>query len=192
MEFWKKVKTALSGGAETVSGKTIEWSHLAKLRWEHRNIQGVFQKNLNELGQKTYQLHAERREKQILDETREIIQKLNSLEEELNAKKQEIDEIVSKGVDRTELNQFKKDLELGDGKIVQVALNENSKIAGKKLMEIKIPQNALVGTIVRNAKVIIPDGKTVFQAGDKVTLIGEKDDVEKAIQILEKTKDSSA
>jgi len=45
-----------------------------------------------------------------------------------------------------------------------------------------LPEDALVGTIIRHEEVIIPDGETVFELGDKVTLLGKREDVEKTIE----------
>lgn len=184
MNLWEKIKSTVSGGVETISDRTSEWSHIAKLRWEENNIQRSLEKSMNELGGKVYQLHVEQRESQLIDETKEIIEKIKTFEGQLQDKKGEIQQIIERGVDAKQLKEFRKDLELGDGKIEQVVVDKNSKIANKKLQEVKFPKNVLVGAIVRNERVIIPDGKTAFQPGDKVTLIGEKEDVTAAIKIL--------
>ena len=184
MNIWEKIKSKLSEGVETISDKTSEWSHIAKLRWEEHNIQRSLEQSKNELGGKVYQLHVEQRESQLIDETKEIIQKIKTFDGQLENKKSEIQQIIERGVDARQLKEFRKDLELGDGKIEQIVVDESSKIVGKKLLEVKFPKNVLVGAIVRNEHVIIPDGKTFFQSGDKVTLLGEKDDVAEATQIL--------
>ena len=185
MSVWEKIKKGLGVGVETVSEKTGELSTLAKLNWEKFKIQKSFEKELNKLGGKVFQMHVENREKDLTSETKEIVQKLKELEEQLQAKVNEIKEVSDTGeIDKKHLKEFKHDLELGDGTIEQLVIDEQCKIAGKKLMEIKFPENVLVGAIVRDEKVIIPDGNTVFQQGDKVTLLGEKDDVEEAIKMI--------
>jgi len=75
-------------------------------------------------------------------------------------------------------------LELGGGAIEQVIIDENSPILNKKLMDIKLPKKVLLGAIVRNEKMIVPHGQTVIKKGDRITLLGESEDVEKAIQSL--------
>ena len=90
MSFWDKFKSAFSEGVEKVSSKTFEWSDLAKLKWEQRNIQTSIDEVLNELGGKVYQLHVDQQEDQLIAATEEIISKLTSLEEELSEKGQEI------------------------------------------------------------------------------------------------------
>ena len=179
MKLWEKIKTGFSGSVETISDKTSEWSQLAKLRWEQQSIEKSIEKSHNELGGMVYQLHVENQQDQLIEQTKEIIQKLKTLEEQLRQKQDEIKEIIEKGVDVKQLKEFRKDLELGDGAIDQLVIEENSKIIGKKLMEIKFPKNVLVGAVVRDEQVIIPDGKTTFHQGDRVTLLGEKENVEK-------------
>jgi K+/H+ antiporter YhaU regulatory subunit KhtT len=185
MSVWEKIKQGLGVGVETVSEKTEELSNLAKLNWEKFRLQKSFEKELNLLGGKVFQLHIDNREKELSKETTENVKKLKELEEQLQAKVAQIEEMSAKGeIDKKHLKEFKKDLELGDGTIEQFVIAENSKIVGKKLMEIKLPDNVLVGAIVREEKVIIPDGNTVIQTGDKVTLLGEKDEVEEAAEIM--------
>jgi len=185
MNLWEKIKKGFGVGVEVVSEKTEELSTLAKLNWEKLRIQKSIDKELNKLGGIVYQLHVESRGKELSKETEDVVQKLNELEEQLQAKVKQIEEVGDKGtIDKKQLKEFKKDLELGDGAIEQLLIDENCKIAGKKLMEIKFPENVLVGAIVREEKVIIPDGNTIIQKGDKVTLLGEKDEVEDAIQMI--------
>lgn len=185
MNLWEKIKKGFGAGVETVSEKTDELATLAKLNWEKFKIQKSLEKEMNKLGGKVYQLHIEKREKELSIETEDIVQRLNTLEEQLQQKVKEIEEVSDKGtVDKKQLSEFKKDLEMADGTIEQIVIEENSKIIDKKLMEIKFPDNVLLGAIVREGKVIIPDGNTVIQKGDKVTLLGEKDEVNEAVQIM--------
>lgn len=185
MSLWEKIKKGFGVGVEAVSEKTEELSVLAKLNWEKFKIQKSIEKELNKLGGKVFQMHVEKREKEFSNETKDLLQKLDELEEQLQAKTEEIKEVSDKGeIDKKHLKEFKQDLELGDGSIEQLVIDEKYKIAGKKLMEIKFPENVLVGAIVREEKVIIPDGNTVIQKGDKVTLLGEKDDVDEAVKMI--------
>jgi trk system potassium uptake protein TrkA len=45
---------------------------------------------------------------------------------------------------------------------------ETSSIVGKPLRKLSVPKGALVGSIVREDEVIIPDGETIIQVGDRV------------------------
>ena len=185
MNLWEKIKKGFGAGVVTVTEKTDALSTIARLNWEKFKIQKSIEKEMNKLGGTVYQLHVESREKDLLNETSDIVRKLNELEEQLQAKVEEIKEASNKGeIDKKQLKEFKHDLELGDGAIEQLVIDDKCKIAGKKLMEITFPANVLVGAIVRDDKVIIPDGNTVIQTGDKVTLLGEKDDVKDALKMI--------
>jgi K+/H+ antiporter YhaU regulatory subunit KhtT len=185
MSLWEKIKTGFGMGVELVSEKTEELSTLAKLNWEKFKIQKSIEKEFNKIGGKVFQLHIENREQDLPDEIKNIIPKLNELEQQLQAKIEEIKEVSDKGaIDKKHLNEFKHDLELGDGAIEQLFVDEKCKIADKKLKQIKFPENVLVGAIVRQGKVIIPDGNTVIRKGDKLTLLGEKQDVQEALKMI--------
>ncbi|MFQ6050140.1 MAG: Trk system potassium transporter TrkA [Candidatus Hydrothermarchaeota archaeon] len=65
--------------------------------------------------------------------------------------------------------------------IVEYMVSENKKIVGKRLKDIKMPKDSIVGMIIRGNKTIIPSGNEVIQARDKVivfTLTKCIDDVE--------------
>jgi trk system potassium uptake protein TrkA len=66
--------------------------------------------------------------------------------------------------------------------IEAVAL-ETSDLVGKPLREVHFPKDAIVGAVVRNSKVIIPDGSTVIQPGDHVIIFA----LTSAIPKVEKT-----
>jgi len=63
---------------------------------------------------------------------------------------------------------------------------ETSKIVGKPLRKLSMPKGTLVGAIVRNDDVIIPDGNTLILEGDRVILFARPDtipSVEKAVKV---------
>ncbi|MCU0642784.1 MAG: hypothetical protein MUC94_00785 [bacterium] len=185
MSLWEKIKTGFGVGIEKVSEKTEELSTLAKLNWEKFKIQKSIEKEFNKIGGKVFQLHVEKRETDLSVEIKEILPKLNDLEQQLHAKAAEIEAASDKGeIDKKHLKEFKHDLELGDGAIEQLVIDEKCKIADKKLKEVEFPKNVLVGAIVRKGKVIIPDGNTVIRKGDKLTLLGEKQDVQDALKLI--------
>lgn len=186
MSLWEKIKNSFSGSVDSISEKTSEWSNIAKLKWEHHGVEKDTEKSLNELGGMVYHLHGEKKDDQIINESKELIQQLKDFESQLAEKEEEINKLMEKGIDPQHLKELRKDLELGDGAIEQIIIAERSKIIGKKLMEIKLPDNVLVGAVVRDDRVIIPDGQTVLQMNDKLTLIGEKDHVEDTVSLLEK------
>ena len=55
--------------------------------------------------------------------------------------------------------------------ICEFKVSPKSKLLGKPLKDIDIPKNSLVVSIVRDDELIIPQGNTVFSAGDEVIVI---------------------
>ena len=208
MSLWEKIKKSLDEGVSAVSDKTGDWlktgteavkgktekasekivygSKLAKLKYEHRNIQKAIKPEFTELGGKVYHLFAENRLAELETEIKENIQKLSSLEKKLKNKEKEIEGLPKtfgmEPIDRKNVDALKKDLEAGGGTIEQIIIKDKSAFLGKKLKDSQLPEDALVGTIVRYEEVIIPDGETVFELDDKVTVLGKKEDVEKTIE----------
>jgi len=208
MSLWEKIKKGLDEGVSTVSDKAGDWlktgteavkggtekasekiiyaSKLAKLKYEHRGIQKTIKPEFTELGGKVYQLFAENRLEELEKETEKNIHKISSLENKLKNKEKEIEGLPktfgTEPIEKKTVDDLKKDLEAGGGTIEQIVIEDKSAFLGNKLKEIQLPEDALVGTIIRYEEVIIPDGETVFELGDKVTLLGKREDVEKTIR----------
>ena len=85
---------------------------------------------------------------------------------------------------REEAKELKSSLEKGDGALEQVEVSFLSSVAGKKVREVDLPKEVLLGPILRGKELIIPDGETEIQAMDRVTLMGKKKDVEMTARIL--------
>jgi len=63
---------------------------------------------------------------------------------------------------------------------------ETSDLVGRPLRELDFPKGAIVGALVRDSEVIIPDGSTVIQPGDRVmifALTSAIHEVEKALMV---------
>ncbi len=184
MSIWDTIKSSLEDGLEILSEKGADFSQVTKLKWERRTIQKEIVAALRELGILFFSLKSAAEKSSLADRSKELLSRIDKLEEELSGKEEEILNLTSR-MDGKHVRGLRRDLELGDGSIEQVVLAEGASLVGQKLMDIKLPAEVLVGTIVRQGEVIIPDGKTVLRAGDRVTLLGKKDDVKKIIQKLE-------
>jgi trk system potassium uptake protein TrkA len=57
--------------------------------------------------------------------------------------------------------------------IVEVELNESSPAAGRAIGELNLPRGSLLISVLRDKHAVVPDGKTVLQAGDQVLAIVE-------------------
>ena len=186
MSLWEKIKVGLEEGLVTISEKTVEISQLIKLKWELRSIEKEIHQGLIGLGEIVFQLHVTGMQGRLQEVSETHFEKLGTLEKQFEEKEDEIEDMIDK-IDRKQVKGLKKDLEMGDGTIEQIIVDEQSPLSSKKLMEIKFPKAVLVGTIVREDQVIIPDGKTVLQKGDKVTLLGKKEDVEAVVHQLSRS-----
>ncbi|MGH1366018.1 MAG: TrkA C-terminal domain-containing protein [Calditrichia bacterium] len=70
---------------------------------------------------------------------------------------------------------------------MQLLISADSELKDKKLKQIKLPKEVLIGMISRGEEVIIPDGNTAILEGDKITLIGKREDVEEAMKEFDTT-----
>jgi len=69
-----------------------------------------------------------------------------------------------------EMDNFTQ-LEQGNVKITHLTVSGTSTAADKKLREIDVPKNAIVGCILRGERSIIPSGNTRILAGDTLIII---------------------
>lgn len=58
-------------------------------------------------------------------------------------------------------------------------------LEGTSLKDADLPEGSLVALIQRNTQTIVPDGDTTFKAGDKITLVGNNEAMEKLRQQFE-------
>lgn len=62
----------------------------------------------------------------------------------------------------------------GDIFITQVKLQENNLFKDKKLAEVNLPRGLIIGVIIREKEVIIPDGESMLRANDCLIIFYEK------------------
>ncbi len=181
----KKAAGTLEGGAERASDYIVYTSRLARVKSERRKIHRTVRAELSELGGKAYGLFCQGKEGRIESETTANVRRLRSLEAKLARTEVQMDELrkdfEKERIDRSSLLGLRADLEAGGGTIVQGVLGEESPLVGKRLKDITLPEDTLLGTIVRDDEIVIPDGQTLLRAGDKITLLGKTEDVEKAL-----------
>ncbi|MBU5425053.1 Trk system potassium transporter TrkA [Tissierella pigra] len=58
----------------------------------------------------------------------------------------------------------------GDGEVTEIIVGRDLPIVGKTLEELKLPKGIIIGAIVHGGKVIIPNGKTVINANDRIVV----------------------
>ena len=75
-------------------------------------------------------------------------------------------------------------LNKGRAAISTLTLSPDSVLRGKTLSEIELPQGTLIISIVRDGKLMIPNGLTVLQAGDEVAAVSEGGSTKALVKIL--------
>ena len=77
-------------------------------------------------------------------------------------------------------------LALGEGRvnITEMELTGECPVLGRPLSEVPLPNNALIGSVLRGNEVIVPHGGTTLAAGDRVVLITVPETHGKAVKTL--------
>ena len=57
-----------------------------------------------------------------------------------------------------------------DAEAIEIEVEKGAKIAGKRLSNVKFPQGAILGAIIQNGVMGIPDEKSVINVGDRVII----------------------
>lgn len=58
----------------------------------------------------------------------------------------------------------------GDGEVTEIIVGKDLPVVGKTLEELKLPKGIIIGAIVHNGKVIIPNGKSIIHANDRIVV----------------------
>ena len=97
-----------------------------------------------------------------------------------------IDFIATTLEQQTVSDQLKRVVPTTDGRIriSEVIVSENAKIAGMKLKDIPLPNQAIIGCIIRNDEVIVPYGATKIMTGDNLLLITDAEHEEEASNVI--------
>lgn len=75
---------------------------------------------------------------------------------------------------------------LAEGRIeiIEMTVDANSRAAGKKVLEIKLPPDSLILAVTHNDEHLIPGGEHVIHPGDHVVLIAAKEHVGKLEEVF--------
>ena len=182
-DIFKSSADVLRGGMESVSQKAAYASKLAKLKWELNMLHREIEKAFTALGGQTYELSTQGKLADLETVAKDKLALLQQLEQALASKEKEIADLPSSMPDSQGAHtHLKKDLASAGGTIEQIILTDQSTIVNRPLKDIELPTDLLIGTVVRGQEVIFPEGSTVFQVGDRVTLLGKKAAVEATIR----------
>lgn len=89
-----------------------------------------------------------------------------------------IAEVIEQEIDFSGMKTLMK-LKQGDTVINEITLNDKSPVINQSLIELDIPKNCILISVIRNEEVIIPNGFTVLKAGDFIIAITSSDTQEK-------------
>ncbi|MCS6848697.1 MAG: potassium/proton antiporter [Anaerolineae bacterium] len=70
---------------------------------------------------------------------------------------------------------------------IDIRISATSPAVGKQIVDLHLPQGALIVLITRNGNHIVPTGSTVIEADDTLTLLASKEDAESARQQILKS-----
>jgi trk system potassium uptake protein TrkA len=68
--------------------------------------------------------------------------------------------------------------------IIEARIGSGSKLIGKSLANAKIPENALIGTIIRGDQIIIPSGSDVIEAGDRMIIFSLRESIKEVEKLI--------
>ena len=72
----------------------------------------------------------------------------------------------------------------GEASICEAVLSEDYKLHGKRLSEIRLPASAIIISISRSGKTIIPRGETALLSGDTVLFLVKNDSLHEVQRLL--------
>ena len=185
----EKSKKAGSEGVETtreiyenISERTSDVAALARLKFELASLSKQMEANFLNFGEVVLALRRNDEFSLENESFQEQLKKLEELDGALKTKQNEYENLRKKHSSNYVVKKLSEDLAAADAIIDQVTISEKSNVVNKLLKEILLPKEALVSAIKRNEEVIIPDGNTQLKPGDRVIILGKKDDVEKIVK----------
>lgn len=67
----------------------------------------------------------------------------------------------------------------GSLEVMEISVDEHSVAAGKRISDVRLPQGALIVTVLREDRTIIPDGEYILQGGDHIIMIARTEFIER-------------
>lgn len=65
----------------------------------------------------------------------------------------------------------------GDGEVTEIIIEKGLPIIGKTLKELDLPKGIIIGAVVRNDNVFIPNGETYMKENDRIVVFSLKEDL---------------
>ncbi|HCW03675.1 MAG TPA: Trk system potassium transporter TrkA [Clostridium sp.] len=74
----------------------------------------------------------------------------------------------------------------GQAEVIEFVVDESSELIDKPLKSIKIVDNTIIATIVRRKEVVVPHGKDIIKAGDRIIVITKQQNISAASELISK------
>jgi trk system potassium uptake protein TrkA len=75
-------------------------------------------------------------------------------------------------------------LRRGDYSLVEEKIPASAKAIGMAIKDLKLPENCVIAAIIRRGKVVVPRGVTVFEEGDEVLSITDRDGAKELLNLF--------
>ena len=85
-----------------------------------------------------------------------------------------ITRLMEREVDMSAVKQLVS-LNQGEASICEILLPDDFRYSGKKLMDIRLPEESIVISVERGGKLLIPRGNTLIFSGDKLLILAQDD-----------------
>jgi trk system potassium uptake protein TrkA len=68
--------------------------------------------------------------------------------------------------------------------VTELIVEADFPVVNKRIMDMELPKNVIIGSIIRDGKMIIPNGSTEILSGDKLIIISSKEEQLKVIETI--------
>jgi len=157
---------------------------IAKLQLQAEDAETRLRQTYEALGQGLYAAYTTRSPETVnLDDALPLCESIRTEQRAL----QEIRDRLASRYDDVlvvPLIRLQEDLQDGGGTIERVTITPNAGADGKPLGEVLLPDSVRVVLVRRNECLFYPSAQLVLQAGDQVTVIGNRSALPSALQVL--------
>lgn len=65
----------------------------------------------------------------------------------------------------------------GSGEVTEIVLGKDVSVVGKSLKDLKLPKGVIIGTIMRDGEIIIPNGDSILKTKDRIVVFSLKENL---------------
>jgi hypothetical protein len=142
-------------------------------------LENSIESNFLRLGTRLYDLRKGDRQLAEDPEIQALLREVAAKKNELAGLKEEFRRYWGE-----EAKELKASLEKGGGALEQISIAAHSRAIGRKIKELDLPKEVLLGPVLRDHELIIPDGETELLKGDRITLMGKQKDVQATVKLF--------